>query len=327
VIRRPKPSQRRRPRTPLRLDGLEIEAKGIDPESIVPKRRVPRYDVMATHSDSQTGLPVQTQEERQSERAQILRDLADDARERRRAYEHLEAPLKKIREKSRFASEDGLLYLAVQSAKPPPFGAIKLRQMSEVDRTKEIELLCDLIREKRKEVQRRRESDAAKSDDFIAIGSTDPHSGPGPLHAEYEQVSSADDTDMIEMTAIAKSVFDFPPTEFPAGVGEVSPSIDTGLFLFTGLPLDIPGMKACGSIEDRLDCLQQFLEQGLGADMAERAKNCVRGIVAGSIGNEQFGQVFSNQGVLVYFPFVQHLVFCEQFGKPPEDTGPANSLR
>jgi hypothetical protein len=93
------------------------------------------------------------------------------------------------------------------------------------------------------------------------------------------------------------------------------PSSETGFFIFSGLPVDIPGLHDCDSMADRLDCLDQFIEQGLGAELLGRAKATVREL-SFAVGNlDEFQAIFSNRTLLSYFPFVEHYVFCENFGK------------
>jgi hypothetical protein len=87
------------------------------------------------------------------------------------------------------------------------------------------------------------------------------------------------------------------------------------LFIFTGLPLDIPGIGEGASITDRIDCLDQFLEQGLGVELLEKAKTSVRNLIFATGDENEFRSIFSNRTLLSYFPFVQHYIFCESFAK------------
>jgi hypothetical protein len=333
-IRQPKPVPvRKAPRQPD-LEGLGVESKPLDPGSMLARRRPQRYDVMAACSSAGESSDDTTLESarsctsiqrrsREDERAQIMKGLSEDARERKKTYENLEAPLKKIREKSRANDANGLLYLAVQTAKPPPFGGLKLRQIRDVDRDREIAALIDVIREKREEVQKRRDS---RSEDVIHIGAMEvpigkcghsEGSGQRELPRECERVPAWEDAEIIQLAAIAKSYVDCLPVEETVIRAGSSPSLDTGLFIFAGLPVDIPGVGDGASIADRLDCLDQFIEQGLGADIAERAKASVRSLSFASGDEDEFRAIFSSRALLCYFPFVQHYVFCEAFGKSP----------
>jgi hypothetical protein len=87
------------------------------------------------------------------------------------------------------------------------------------------------------------------------------------------------------------------------------------LFIFAALPLDIPGVGDGASVGDRIDCLDQFLEQGLGAELLNRAKESVRSFVFGEGDEDEFRAIFSDRSLLCYFPFVMYYIFCETFEK------------
>jgi hypothetical protein len=270
----------------------------------------------------------QRQKQREEDRVKIMKQLADESKQRRKSYDQVEAPFKKIKEQAKGSGDDGNeegLWLAIQAAKPAPFGALKVRGITAQDRQREIQLLMDLIREKREEVQRAKEAQAQVREDVVIIGSVEVpidlpaksrHQSEQPTPRsrvpEYGSLSAADAADLIGVTAFGKSLLDIPPSDDEGKPANgISASSETGFFIFTGLPLDIPGIQDVDKIEDRMDCLQQFLEQGLGSELTETAKNCVRRIGLGEAKPSEFGKVFSNRGLIAYFPFVQHYIFCE----------------
>lgn len=340
----------RKPPAERDVSGLAVCAVGVDPMSMMQKRVQAKYDVMSSKSSVASGLTLDgscasreefdemrrkeiklRQKMREEERAKVMKELSEDAKHRKKAYEQMEAPFKKIREKQlaqeKETQEEDKLFLTIEAAKPPPVGT---RAMKASDRQREVDLLIDLIKQRREEVQKMKVMQARMTDDVIMIGNMEvpvelpktakekqksSQSSQRPLQVpDLESVDAAEDQDNLAIAAIAKNTFEIPPSddEF-SQFAEFSPSKETGFFYFSGLPIDIPGVEDCDSMDDRLDCLNQFLEQGLGQEGTEEAKQVVRSISMEDGSESDFKKVFSNKGLLAYFPFVEHYIFCENY--------------
>lgn len=351
---KPEEKPKRLPPPPQDVSGLAVSAVGIDHNAMMVKKVVPKYDIMSSKcSSAASGLRMDDscqsredfdrlrvkdiedrQKEREGERARVMKELSEDAKHRKKSYDKLEAPFKRIRDKAQNPAssehdEDELL-MAVETAKPAPVVGMHFSKATE--RMRDVDVLVDLIRQRREDVQKSKVARARMRDDVVLIGNTEvavdlPKSRQSAQRSaqstqrsvviERESVDGQEDEEILMLAAIAKNILDIPPGDHEAEtVGNFIPSLEAGFFYFTGLPLDIPGIADVESMEERLDCLQQFLEDGLGSEGAESAKICVRKVSLESRDPAELRKVFSNNGLLVYFPFVEHYIFCEQFANP-----------
>ena len=339
------------------LSGLEVCAVQNDPVSMMTKKVQPKYDVMSSaqssavssrYSSYASGLTLdeslcQSKEEFDKlrakeirmrhkqlaeERIRIMKELSEEARNRKKNLDKLEAPFKKIKEKIHSKdqdSEEDMLLLAIEAAKPPP--AVGQHKVHAPDRVRELDVLMELIRQRREEVQKTKVAQAKMAEDVIMIGSTEVSvdvprekrksalsSQRSVVVPDLEPVDADEDNDNVALAAIAKNLLDIPPTDDESATfGGFAPSSETGYFYCNGLPIDIPSIQDCDSMADRLDCIQQFLEQGLGIDGVEDAKQCISNIGYSDGTATDFKRVFSNRGLLVYFPFVEQYIFCEHY--------------
>ena len=338
------------------LSGLEVCAVQIDPASMMTKKVQPKYDVLSSAQSSAmssqfssfaSGLSLdescQSKEEFEKlrakeirmrhkqlaeERIRIMKELSEDAKNRKKNFDKLEAPFKKIKERAHAKDQDreeDMLFMAIETAKPPP--AVGQHAVTAPDRVREVDVLIDLIQHRREEVQKAKVAQAKMADDVILIGNTEVSvdipkdkrksalpSQRSVVVPDLESVDADEDNDNIALAAIAKNLLDIPPTDDESAVfGGFTASSETGYFYCNGLPIDIPSILDCDSMADRLDCIQQFLEQGLGTDGVEDAKQCIAKISYEDGTSDDFKKVFSNRGLLVYFPFVEQYIFCEHY--------------
>ncbi|OHT09599.1 hypothetical protein TRFO_21489 [Tritrichomonas foetus] len=328
---------------------LSIQAMGVDPASFNVHKPQQKYDVLQSKSTTETSELVlesscaskeefyelrkkelkQRQKEKEAERMQRMQELQLEAKKRLKEFDQMEAPFKKIREKSKDAKKsefvEDLLYLAIEAAKPAPVGPI--RNYSAEDRERETNLLVDLINQKREEVQHTKKLQEL-DDDVIVIGNVQvPVEQPKTFKKQTSGSSTArshapplqeiplnENNDLIAIAAVSKNTLNIPPEDSENGIKSNEKSHETGLFYFNGLPIDIPGVDSITCLE-RADCLIQFIEQGLGPEMLQEAKDFL--LVAPKMDEKEaetkFREVFSNPEEMKYYPFVQHLLFCENF--------------
>lgn len=285
------------------------------------------------------------QKEKELERQQKMEELAQEAKKRKKELGQMEAPFKKIREISEAAkkseSAEEFLYFALETAKPPPVGHVIHRSFSAKDRERETNLIADLINQKRDEVQlMKKKMMQQQDDDVIMIGNVEV-SVDKPKYPQKKQASGSstsrskfnprpisdiplkENNDLIQISAISKTTINLPPFDDEKPIKNLKSSHETGFFYFNGLPIDIPGIDVCNAME-RADCLTQFITQGLGQEHYDRAKQFVFSMKPSNEKDESatkkddnvnqiFKDIFSNNEEMKYFPFVQHLVFCENY--------------
>ncbi|KAK8889121.1 hypothetical protein M9Y10_033865 [Tritrichomonas musculus] len=283
------------------------------------------------------------QKEKELERQKKMEELAQEAKKRKKELGQMEAPFKKIREISEAAkkseSSEEFLYFALETAKPPPVGHVIHRSFSAKDRERETNLIAELINQKRDEVQtmKKRMMQQHDDDDVIMIGNVEV-AVDKPKYPQKKQSSGAstnrsrinaqplvdiplkENNDLLLISAISKTAINLPPSDEEQPIKNSKSSHETGLFYFNGLPIDIPGVDICTALE-RADCLIQFITQGLGQDHFDQAKKFVFDISSPSEenkikddeANQMFKDIFSNNEEMKYFPYVQHLIFCENY--------------
>lgn len=285
------------------------------------------------------------QKEKELERQQKMEELAQEAKKRKKELGQMEAPFKKIREISEAAkkseSAEEFLYFALETAKPPPVGRVIHRSFSAKDRERETNLIADLINQKRDEVQQMKKKMMQQhDDDVIMIGNVEV-AVDKPKYPQKKQASGSstnrsrinphpivdipikENNDLLQVSAISKTTINFIPFDEEKPIKNSKSSHETGFFYFNGLPIDIPGIDICSPLE-RADCLSQFITQGLGQDHFDRAREFVLMAKPSEEGKESaiktdddaskmFKDIFSNNEEMKYFPFVQHLVFCENY--------------
>lgn len=278
------------------------------------------------------------QKEKELERQQKMEELAQEAKQRKKELQQKEAPFKKIREMSEAAKNsdhaEDMLYIALDAAKPTHSGFHKAINAEE--REQEVVLIAAMINQKRDEVQNLKKKMMENADDdVIMIGhmeyqvdkpkypSKKQTSGSSTNRSQFHfkpliQIPLIENNDLVQICAIFKSALFYPPDDNEEIFKSSSPSHETGLFYFNNLPLDIPGADMCTPLE-RADCLTQFITQGLGEELFEQARNFLSNVeMLNSIeeNNEMqqtFRNIFSNNEELKYYPFAQHLVFCENY--------------
>ena len=378
------PKSALKPRKPLKQKpiDLSVQAVLVDPQSFHQHRIQPKYDIMQTKSTIEQSELVldgscktkeefyelrakeirKKQKENKKERLQRMHELSLEAKKRLKEFDQLEAPFKKIKDKSHAtnrAENEDLLLLAVEAARPPHVGSIKNYTVE--DREREINLLADLISQKREEVQHNKKLQEL-DDDTIMIGNVEvtvekPKNSKGSAASSSRsyapnltEISAYENNDLISVAAISKNFLNVPPSIdseepkisavmdgitglVPTNPNTVASSIkmnkdktieidiarmshETGFFYFNSLPIDIPGVDMY-DIAGRIDCLVQFIEQGLGPDLLDNARQLVfeAAQMSNEAATERFKEVFTNPEEAKYYPFVQHLIFCEHFNE------------
>lgn len=347
IKRRPPPS------TTIDQLGLEVQATHIK-NPAVQKRQLKKYDIMASLTSNVSSASsvasyaskaeydaariqeIQTmQKEKEAQRIQKLKELEQEARQRQEHLNNVEAPFKKIKEKSKKEFKEEQLYMAVEVAKPPP--AVQPARQKQNDklvkeREHAIGLLADLIAEKREEVQKMKKMQEKSRDDVIMIGNMEveieqPKSSKSSTVSSTRSIkapnlrpiSESENNDYICLASVAKNLHDYPPEDLEGDL-DCTPSKETGLFIFNGLPLDLPMIADNYALEERVDALRHFCEEGIGENAMQQVTDLLRknhDKLPDSKVISDLCDIFKSQEMLTYYPFVQQLLYCE-YGMPSE---------
>jgi len=119
--------------------------------------------------------------------------------------------------------------------------------------------------------------------------------------------------DLISLAAIAKNIFDHPPSDNEAEE-EQSSETQLGTFIFEGKELKLDSVNNDDSLNYRVEALRIFLEDGLGMDTFIKIYGFLTSDqeISPQETDDRIREILKSQEQIVYYPLVQQLIVCEE---------------